>query len=392
MYNFLYFLTFYTLWEAYILKKTLVSIVAVSAITSSLTCVPVHAATTQGLTASEVIQGLLKTYAGIPVWPKGLMTVPSPGTEPTPAYWANGITPTQPSEWVGLSTVFPGDSSSDYPSLLGMTNVSGDTTVTAGIVAQWILNWEEAAHKVSLAWEPYQNPFDLLNLYSFWYGTDIKNAQAVITAHDLTQIEQNVQDVSRGYRLLSPNKIEVLMPMINHTGDFSGSLYDGYLTKENYPQRAIAPTVQELDATTFTFEKNGNVFYDSPKSRNAYMILRYDFVKNGIITGAGGPVWIDIPYMKKWLKANPTPRTLTWDKGPYTGEKASHTYVSGIASNYFSASLWATNAFLISKDGGGGHLADTPSYVIASKNGRITKVSMELSNTYPELTLYGIGG
>ena len=234
-------------------KKTVITTAAAVALTLS-SMVPALAATkatASDPTAAQVAAGLLNVYATQQVWPKGLITPALPGQKTDPRMnWANNATPSPRSAWVGLSTVFPGQPSSDYAKLLGMTNVPQDQPITAGTLAQWLLNWQLTARipkyqQYEMKYQPSQNPYTLMSDYSFFYGTNFKNANSVVTAHDLQMVEKNIHNVDQCYRVLGANEIELLRPM---------AMVWGYGKNASIIPQAQA--LQEVDHTILTFRKN----------------------------------------------------------------------------------------------------------------------------------------
>ena len=179
-------------------------------------------------TASDVVNGLIGVYETQQVWPRGLIYAGS--NAENKQIWISKQDYLPVPKWIGLPAVFPGANAASYPVLLGMTNVPQNQPITAGTLAQWLWNWELAARIPNQSWtnqwpaktniiyeKSYQNPYTVMNDYSMFYGTDFKNAQTLVTTHDLQMVEQNIKDVDQCYRMLTPNKIQLLMPlMINH--------------------------------------------------------------------------------------------------------------------------------------------------------------------------------
>ena len=202
-------------------------------------------------TAAQVAQGLVSVYATQQVWPKGLITAPLPGQKHTPRMnWANNATPSPRSAWAGLSTVFPGQPASQYAQDLGMTNVPQDQPITAGTLAQWLLNWQLTARipkelQYQMKYQPTQDPYTLMSDYSFFYGTNFKGRNTVVNAHDLAMVEKNIVDVDQCYRVLGKDKIELLRPM---------TMVWGY--GKNASITLPAQSLQEVDHTILSFEKN----------------------------------------------------------------------------------------------------------------------------------------
>ena len=342
-------------------------------------------------TAGQVTAGLLKTYAKIQVWPKGLLIPPNEGSQTTTATdWVSGATVSRPGAWVGLRTVFPGQPVSQWPKFLGMTNAPATKPITAATLAKWILDWEEAAHKVNTDWEPTKNAFNLLRLYNFFYGTNLTKPTTVVNAHDLAAVENNVVEVSQGYRMLARNKVQLLMPMINRAGDDAPSLYGGYFTRKNYGWKALAPTIRGFDTVTFTFQRDGNVMFNYDTHDGVILVLNAAFVRNGITTGQAGPVWGDIKHWEEWLKSHPVPLTLPWNQGQYTGQPYPGVKNLGVGKDFFTPSFSATDAYLLPRYGGGGGTATVPSYVFVTNQGQVSKVQIVAGQSYPELDWYGM--
>ena len=341
-------------------------------------------------TAAQVTAGLLKTYAKIQVWPKGLINPPSWGSStPTPAYWQTGVKATPPSAWVGLKTVFPGKPSSEWPKLLGMTNAPTNKPITAATLAKWVLDWEIDAHKVNTAWEPTRDAFDLLRLYNFWYGTNLTKPTTVVNAHDLAAVENNIVEVSQGYRMLARNKVQLLMPMISHVGATAKSAYNGYFTRANWGQKALAPTVRGFDTTTFTFLKSGDVVFDYNTHEGLVSILTDAFVRNGVEVGNGGPSIGDIQGVADWRRSNPVPLRLRPGTGSFIGQKYNAVSAPNVGHNFFVAAFWSSNSYLAPRYGEAAVMARIPDYVIASSDNRITKIEIVAGQTFPELAVYG---
>lgn len=233
-------------------KKVITTTAAVAlALSSMVPALAATKATAPDPTAAQVAQGLLSVYATQQVWPKGLITAPLPGQKHTPRMnWANNATPSPRSAWVGLSTVFPGQPASQYAQDLGMTNVPQDQPITAGTLAQWLLNWQLTARipkelQYQMKYQPTQDPYTLMSDYSFFYGTNFKGRNTVVNAHDLAMVEKNIVDVDQCYRVLGKDKIELLRPM---------TMVWGY--GKNASITLPAQSLQEVDHTILSFEKN----------------------------------------------------------------------------------------------------------------------------------------
>jgi hypothetical protein len=178
---------------------------------------------------------------------------------------------------VGLKTVFPGQPATSWAKDLGMTNAPASKPITAGTLAQWILNWEEDARAVKLVFNgkrmyPTTSAFGLLQLYSVFYDTNITSPQTVINQHDLQMVIKNLTDVGNGYRLLAPNKMELLLPLWGLNGNRS-------TFQPNYSQ-LWARSVKEVDSTTLTFTNNG-VVYDRAHYAGMVMIRNFTLVNDG---------------------------------------------------------------------------------------------------------------
>jgi hypothetical protein len=198
-------------------SRMLTTITATLTMATMLPTLAAYAATTNP-TAAQVTQGLLSVYATQQVWPWGLQTSTWGKGALNKGVWYEGYTPEPTSDWYGLSLVFPNKPSSAWPQLLGMTNVPADKPITAGTLAQWLSNWEKLARIPHAQWQelknqPSQNAYTLMSDYSFFWGTNFTSPQTVVTPHDLTMVERNIVSVDQCYRVLAPNKIQVLVPM-----------------------------------------------------------------------------------------------------------------------------------------------------------------------------------
>ena len=342
-------------------------------------------------TAAQVTAGLLKTYAKIQVWPKGLLIGPN-WNQPTNTTgdWQTGAQRSPTSAWVGLKTVFPGRSASQWPKLLGMTNAPENKPITAATLAKWIMDWEIDAHRVNTAWEPTKSAFNLLRLYNFWYGTNLTKPTAMVNGHDLSEVEKNIIDVSQGYRMLSASKVQLLMPMVSYAGVHTRPTVNGYFTRANWAQKGLAPAVRGFDTTTFTFLSNGDVVFDYNSHFGYVGILNANFVRNGINVGQDGPVIDNVAGTDQWRKNDPIPITMPPTGGPYTGQRYTGITVPSIKNNFFIAVFTASNAYLASKYGGAVALTPTPDYVISSSHGRIDKVGVVYDENFPDLVFNGL--
>ena len=235
------------------MKKIITTTLAVAMALTPMVPALAAQATSADPTAVQVAQGLLNVYATQQVWPKGLQTAGLIGQTSDKGDWQNGATPTPRTDWYGLSTVFPGQSASQYGQDLGMTNVPQNKPITAGTLAQWIMNWQMTAripaeyHYLN-KYQPSQDPYTLMQMYSFYYSTDFKNAKSLVTAHDLQMVEKNIQDVDQCYRQLAPNKIQLLVPF----GLMFGYGRTHTLIKETQG-------LKEFDSITLTFPGNGTI-------------------------------------------------------------------------------------------------------------------------------------
>jgi hypothetical protein len=169
-------------------------------------------------TAAQVTQGLLGVYAHQQVWPWGLQSGAWGKYALIPGQWYAGYTPEPTSDWYGLSLVFPNKPASEWPKLLSMTNAPADKPITAGTLAQWLYNWEKLARIPHAQWnmlkyQPSQNAYTLMSDYNMFWGTNFTSPQTLVSAHDLTMVERNIVSVDQCYRVLAPNKIQVLVPM-----------------------------------------------------------------------------------------------------------------------------------------------------------------------------------
>ena len=266
------------------MKKSIITTIATVVLVMSSLAPALAAQTTNNAdpTAAQVAAGLLKVYATQQVWPKGLVTPGFPGQKTDPRMnWANNATPTPRSAWYGLSTVFPGQPSRDYAKLLGMTNTPQNKPITAGTLAQWLMNWQLTARipkeqQHMMKYQPSQDPYTLMSDYSFFYGTDFKNANSVVTAHDLQMVEKNIHDVDQCYRVLGANKIELLRPM---------AMVWGYGKNASITPQAQA--LQETDHTILTFGKN-RVTVDPTVVLSPFSVAATYFknLSSGVLRGA----------------------------------------------------------------------------------------------------------
>ncbi|GMA59252.1 hypothetical protein GCM10025858_38990 [Alicyclobacillus sacchari] len=222
---------------------------------------------------------LIEVFNTIPSWPKGLQGV-DPQTQSTQWDWK--FKPIPESEWTGLACVFPGDSESKYAADLGIQLTNPNGPVTAGQLAQWILDWEVKARRVDMAWEPSQDPYTLLQDFSFFYGTDVKGPNSILTQKDMMAIRNNIVEVSRGWRQLGRNKVEMLAPLVD-AEDLSGGFF--YLAQDHrdwnvadWPS-VYAKVIQMVDSEILTFEPNGTVLYSFKRDKGFAPSLTVAFLK-----------------------------------------------------------------------------------------------------------------
>ena len=225
-------------------------------------------------TALQVQQGLLNVYATQEVWPKGLQTADLPGTRYFPSGdWLVGAKATPYTDWIGLSTVFPGQPASAYAKLLGMDNAPLNKPIIAATLAQWLMNWQKIARIAPeryymLKYLPSQDSYVLMKDYNFFWGTDITSPHTVISAHDLTMVERNIVSIDQGYRMLGSNKVQLLVPF----GPTAGGYYRGGKT-------SLPNTLQEFDSITLTFPGNNEVVFH-PGVVNAPYQVQGQFLKS----------------------------------------------------------------------------------------------------------------
>lgn len=151
-------------------------------------------------------QALLNAYSTLPVWPKSLPTdVPVP---------LKAYRPPSEKAWVGLKAVFPGNPSSEYGALLGMAAHHPNSPVTAGIAAQWILNWARTARLVNPAWSGSESPFVWAKTFSIFHGTGVSSPGTPLTPASAQRVVANLVDAARGYRVTGVGRIEFLAPIL----------------------------------------------------------------------------------------------------------------------------------------------------------------------------------
>ena len=214
------------------------------------------------VTQASAVRQLMAAFAHVPSWPQNLEMV-SPG-QTSGFIWIDGKKNPydKPSEWVGLKCVFPGEPASKYATLLKMTATKATGTVTAAQLSQWVVNWAVAARNVDMKLEPTQNPYGLLKLFSFFYGTDITGPHSIVTQKDMGAIRNNIVEVSRGWRLLARNKIQILAPLQDvrtTVGNFPIFSERRHLTGSQVPK--YGPMIRAQDSATLTFGRNGDVVY-----------------------------------------------------------------------------------------------------------------------------------
>ncbi|WP_304459045.1 hypothetical protein [Alicyclobacillus sendaiensis] len=233
------------------------------------------------LTQKSAVYQLIEVFNTIPSWPKGLQGI-DPQTQQTQWNWYDK--PIPESEWTGLACVFPGDPESKYAADLGIQMTNPNGPVTAGQLAQWIVDWEIKARHVNMAWEPSQDPYTLLQDFSFFYGTDVKGPNSVLTQKDMMAIRNNIVEVSRGWRQLGPNKVELLAPLMEADQGVNGDFL--YFVKHNMEWKmsdwpsVYARMVRTVDSQTFTFEPNGNVVYTYQRGFGVTPNVTAEFLNN----------------------------------------------------------------------------------------------------------------
>ncbi len=218
--------------------------------------------TAKPVTQASAVRQLMATFNDVPSWPKNLEVI-SPG-QTSGFQWLDGKKNPydKPNEWVGLKCVFPGVPASQYTTLLRITPTKPTGTLTAAQLSQWVVNWEVAARRVDMKIEPTQNPYGLLKLFSFFYGTHITGPNSIVTQKDVSAIRNNIVEVSRGWRLLARNKIQILAPLQDvrtTVGNFPNFARVHHLTGDQVPK--YGPMIDAQDSATLTFERNGNVVY-----------------------------------------------------------------------------------------------------------------------------------
>ncbi|MHB1630149.1 MAG: hypothetical protein ACYCVB_17565, partial [Bacilli bacterium] len=170
-------------------------------------------------TQAGLAAGLFNTFSRLPVWPKSLsMSAP---------FSARSWIPPSPLAWVGLRAVFPGQPSSRYAALLGLTAAHPTAPATAGQAALWISRWAVIARKINLQTSVSQNPFAWAKTFSLFHGTDVQSPATVLTTADAQRILSNLVDSARGFRILGANRIAFLAPIVTlgKPGTVPNSLY-----------------------------------------------------------------------------------------------------------------------------------------------------------------------
>jgi|GEM_PF-5057618 len=235
------------------------------------------------VTQSSAISQLIGVFNHVPSWPKYLEAI-DPETQ---SYnWTHVEDALPSSKWTGLACVFPGSKPSQYADLLGITPSSPGAQVRASQLAQWIVNWEVKARRVDLKQEPTQNPFALLKLFSFFWGTSITGPQSVVTQSDMAAIRNNIVEVSRGWRLLSADRVQFLEPLADNVSikdQFPVLVNNRQFTKSDWPKVYGAITKLQ-DSMTLTVETNGNVVYRYQKGTGYSLGIGGHFVNSkGIV-------------------------------------------------------------------------------------------------------------
>ena len=170
-------------------------------------------------TQAGMAAGLLKTFSHLSVWPK-ILSMNAP-------FSARSWIPPSARAWVGLRSVFPGQPSSRYAALLGLSTPQPDGPVTAGQAALWIARWAEIARKINLQTSVSRNPYEWAKTFSLFYGTNVQSPATVLTAADVQRILANLVDSARGFRILSANRVSFLAPLVTFgkPGVVPNSLY-----------------------------------------------------------------------------------------------------------------------------------------------------------------------
>ena len=193
------------------------------------------------------------------IWPTGLKN----SLEPKPYEEVRDMSGIieKVSDFVGLRSVFPGATADAYPYLLGMVPQGDNVPVTAGEIATWIVNWAQRALGADLSAQPYSNPYDLATLYSLLWGTNFKGPRSLVTSKDMLAIRNDIIEVSRGWRVLGSNQVQMLAPLREQTvarpSGFVGSPHLSF-TKEQL-KAMFKASIEAEDSTTLRFKPDGEV-------------------------------------------------------------------------------------------------------------------------------------
>lgn len=344
-------------------------------------------ANTADPTATQVGQTLINFYQAQKVWPFHLQSFDA-NSQNNPNFYGTpsqgGEWDTNINDWIGLKTVFPSQPASALAKDLGMNNTPADKSITAGTLAQWIMNWEKDARNIHLKTPnghmlfPTTSSYQLMQLYSIFYHTNITSPKTVITFHDLQQVILNLRDVNQGYRLLATDQIELLEPLF---GDQSLATFSHY-----YSPSVMAAALREFDSVTLTFLKNGNVIYNRANYDGMVMERGFDFVRNNKVTNAyvlgsfetinkqlSGKVPLTMmPYSNSNFGQDGLgPNSLNYKRQPYNGTFF-YIHFSGPQNRYTLASK------------NGATVMSTPQYWIQIQNGLVKNVIYNNEmNSYP---------
>ncbi len=209
-------------------------------------------------TQAGMVAGLLNTFSRLPVWPKSLsMSAP---------FSARSWVPPSPQAWVGLRAVFPGQPSSRYAALLGISAPRPDSPATAGQAAQWIARWAVIARKINLQTSVSQNPFEWAKTFSLFYGTNVQSSATVLTTADAQRILSNLVDSARGFRILGANRIAFLAPIVTlgKPGTVPNSLYSTAV--------AVLRQLQAHTGRTYTWSDWPGLYKDAVKIQNSTQV------------------------------------------------------------------------------------------------------------------------
>ena len=342
-------------------------------------------------TAVQVQRGLLGVYVTQKVWPKFLQgenwntdsqpffIAPTPaqaGIKNDPAWNMN------PAHWVGLTDVFPGQPANAWTKDLGMLNAPANKPIKAATLAQWIMNWEVDARHINPKWLPTTNSYQLMQGFSFFYGTNITSPNTVITTHDLAMVEKNIVDVGNGYRMLASNKVEVLEPMVNLMGQFN----------PNWSKNWQLQGLKLFDSATFTFLLNGEVVYNRAKMPGWRLFEGGGFIRNGQVLNTNYPVFHGNPALIKPLSLQPL---HVMHYSPYLNGGVINSPYAGkqpFDGTYFSLSLGGpANATSIANAVHKGvHMFASPGYFIQNAHGKILNVYVAGQfQSYPDFCASG---